>query len=123
MARQRDTKRQENKANKKFKQNIVRKEIYALVDKRVPISAVIERKFIHSSALSQKPILLTDCIVNNKEHIDHFWSSITPLDRKKLLLMPNKSRVYFTGVPHVYTSRHEHESAKVGVQDLKLIKE
>lgn len=123
MERQRDTKRRENKKEKKFKQSVVRKNILSLVGEEVLLSAVIQRKFIHSPTLSKKPILLTDCVVNNNIHIDHFWSSISDNDRAKLLLMPNHTRVYFTCVPHLYTSRLEHESAKVGVSKLTLIKE
>jgi len=121
--RQRDVKRERNREHKKFKQRIVRKNLYTLVGKTVQLSGVIERKFIHSTKLNRKPILLTDCVVDNDLHTDHFWASISDSDRKKLLLMPNNTRVYFTCVPHLYTSRQAHESAKVGVQSLKLLKE
>ena len=110
-----------NKQNKKFKQKLVRRNLFSLVGQTIPISAVIQRKFIHSTTLSKKPILITDCVVDNELHTDHFWVSLTEPDRTKLWLMPNNSRVYFTGRIHLYTSRHEHESAKIGIQALKLV--
>jgi len=123
MDRKRDTVRKENKANKKFKHKIVRKNLYSLLGLNVPISAIVKHRFIHSTNENKKPILLTDCVVDNDIHADHFWAKLNDSDREKLLLTPNNSRVEFTCEIHLYTSRQQHESAKIGIQCLKLTKE
>ena len=120
-AHERDTNRKNNKIKKKFKQTLVRKNLYALIDKTITISVVINKKYLYSTMGSKKPILVTDCVLNSDCHTDHFWITITETDRTKLCAIPQHSRVYMTGTVYLYQSQNQSESAKVGIGNLQLV--
>ncbi len=113
--------RNKNKRHKKHTKNLVRRELYPLIGRTIPISAVLSKHHIESTMISKKPIIVTDCIVNKKIHVDHLWIFITDSDRHKLRVAPDNTRAYFTAVLHEYTSRNSHESGKVGVSTIHLI--
>ncbi len=120
---QRSIKRKANKATKTYRQKLVRGQLYPLIGQEVHVSADLTSHYVHTTMESGKAVLFTNCVVNNTLYEQHFWIHV-PMDiRQKLLLAPNNSRVYFTGVPHTYTSRHDHESDKIGIKNIRLIKE
>ena len=120
---QRDSQRKQNKTNKSYKQRLVRGQLYHLVGKEVHISAVLTKHYLTTTMDTEKPVLFTDCVVYFEFYEHHFWIHI-PIDvRHKLLLAPDKSRVYFKGTPYVYTSRNDHESDKIGITDINLTTE
>lgn len=117
---QRDTRRKKNKAKKAYRQKLVRGQLFDHVDSRVPISGILDKVCLYTTMQSNKAVLFTDCVVMGEYYEQHFWIILSEDVRQKLLMSCGDVRIYFTGVLHLYTSRNDHESDKIGVQHIQL---
>lgn len=123
MDNKRDAQRKANKAHKIYKQRLVRGHLYDYLHQRVSVSGDFDHICLTTTMDNNKPVLFTDCVVCGKHYEQHFWIKLDQETREKLLLAPGKTRVFFEGTLHTYKSRNEHESAKIGIKDIQLVKE
>lgn len=105
--------RKEKRSKKIYKIEMESKE-----DKLVKFSGVIEVMYKNCS---NKPVLLTDVVVDGNVWVDHVWVELNLEDRKKLLLGKPGTRVYMEGVVGLYVSRRTSMIEKYGLKNVKLV--
>jgi len=100
--------------------NIHRSELYHLADQLVSCSGDIKGKLRKHSVHKVKHILVTDLVINKSIYIEYAWISISAREIKKLLLVKDLTRIYFTAKVLKYAGMSLHKT-KIGLRDLKLV--
>jgi hypothetical protein len=103
---------------KKASKRVYKVELENKEDKLVRFSGVIEVKYKNCN---NKPVLLTDVVVDGDVWVDHVWIELSLEDRKKLLLSKTGTRVYMEGIVGLYVSRRTSMIEKYGLKNVKLV--
>ena len=121
VAYKRDQERIANKNHKKFKQQLVRKDLYSLIGHQVTFSASLLQKYLVSTMTTNKPVLLSNIQLDNGPAVDHLWVTLTQPDRVYLASLSTLPTLRLSGTVYQYSSKRQNESAKIGIHNIQLI--